>query len=73
VTIDLLRWGRGLWSGGVDRRAQMARRIRVHLTGRAPAVAERQASGRAKGMRVSYAMESTVERSTERLRNSGPE
>jgi N-acetylglucosaminyl-diphospho-decaprenol L-rhamnosyltransferase len=42
LTIDLLRWMRGLWPGRVDRRAQMARRIRVHMTGRAPAVTERQ-------------------------------
>jgi N-acetylglucosaminyl-diphospho-decaprenol L-rhamnosyltransferase len=73
VAIDLLRWGRGLWPGGADRRAQMSRRLHVHLTGRAPAVAERDASARAKGTRVSYAMEATVERSAERLRNSGPE
>jgi GT2 family glycosyltransferase len=42
VTIDLLRWMRGLGPDGADRRTRMARRIRVHLTGRAPAVAGRQ-------------------------------
>lgn len=34
--IDILRWIRGLWPGGADRRARMARRIRVHITRRAP-------------------------------------
>jgi GT2 family glycosyltransferase len=42
LTIDLLRWVRGLWPGRAERRARMARRIRVHVTGRTPAVAERQ-------------------------------
>jgi N-acetylglucosaminyl-diphospho-decaprenol L-rhamnosyltransferase len=55
-TIDLLRWARGLRPGGSARRARMARRIRVHLTGRAPAVAERETLPRSKSMRAPYAM-----------------
>jgi N-acetylglucosaminyl-diphospho-decaprenol L-rhamnosyltransferase len=42
LTIDLFRWLRGLWPGRVDRRARMARRIRVHVTGRGPTVSEWQ-------------------------------
>lgn len=36
LAADGLRWARGLRPGGADRRDHMARRIRVHVTGRAP-------------------------------------
>jgi N-acetylglucosaminyl-diphospho-decaprenol L-rhamnosyltransferase len=73
VTIDLLRWARGLRPDGAERRARMARRIRVHVTGRAPAVAGRRTRAKAKSMGASYAIEATVEHSAERLRKSEPE
>lgn len=36
VTLDAIRWLRGAVVSRADRRAHMARRLRVHLTGRAP-------------------------------------
>jgi len=36
VTLDVLRWARGFAPGGALRRASMRRRLRVHVTGRAP-------------------------------------
>jgi GT2 family glycosyltransferase len=72
VIIDLLRWMRGVWPGGAHRRARMARRIRVHVTGRAPAVAERQTMAKAKSMCASYSM-GVTEKSAEHSRDSEPE
>ena len=72
VTIDLLRWVRGLWPGGADRRARMARRIRVHVTGRAPAIAGRQTLAKANGMWTACAAEAPVEQAAERSSDPGP-
>jgi N-acetylglucosaminyl-diphospho-decaprenol L-rhamnosyltransferase len=69
LTVDLLRWARGVWPGGADRRARMARRIRVHVTGRAPGV-EPQTMARAKSVHASYATEAAVKQAAEHLRDS---
>lgn len=35
MSVDALRWARGLVAGGAERRLRMGHRLRVHLTGRA--------------------------------------
>jgi GT2 family glycosyltransferase len=68
--IDLLRWARGLRPGGAARRARMARRIRVHVTGRAPDVVERETLPKAETIRAPNAMEAPGRHSGELFRDS---